>query len=96
MRKKAKMIYDVIDAHPDFFIGRIKNKEDRSLMNITWNLPTPELEAKFLEEAKAQKMLGLKGHRSVGGLRASVYNACPISSVEALVNLMEDFYKRNK
>ncbi|HRS02008.1 MAG TPA: 3-phosphoserine/phosphohydroxythreonine transaminase [Bacteroidota bacterium] len=94
--KKAKMIYDVIDAHPDFFIGRIKNKEDRSLMNITWNLPTPELEAKFLEEAKAQKMLGLKGHRSVGGLRASVYNACPISSVEALVNLMEDFYKRNK
>jgi phosphoserine aminotransferase len=94
--KKAKIIYDIIDAYPEFFIGRIKNKEDRSLMNITWNLPTPELEAKFIEEAKAQKMLGLKGHRSVGGLRASTYNACPISSVEALAKLMEDFYKRNK
>jgi phosphoserine aminotransferase len=94
--KKAKMIYDVIDAHPDFYKGRIKEKEDRSLMNITWNLPTPELEAKFLEEAKSQKMLGLKGHRAVGGIRSSVYNACPMESVEALTKLMEDFYMKNK
>lgn len=94
--KKAKMIYDVIDAYPDFYKSTVANKEDRSLMNITWRLPTPELEEKFVSEAKAKKMLGLKGHRSVGGLRASIYNACPMESVETLVKFMEEFYKANK
>jgi len=94
--KKAKMIYDIIDAYPDFYKGTVVNKEDRSIMNITWRLPTPELEEKFVSEAKARKMLGLKGHRSVGGLRASLYNACPMESVEALAKFMEEFYTANK
>ena len=94
--KKAKMIYDVIDAHPDFYKGTVVNEEDRSLMNITWNLPTPELEDKFVAEAKKLKMLGLKGHRSVGGIRASVYNACPMESIETLVKFMDEFHKANK
>jgi len=95
-QKKAKLIYDVIDAHPEFYRGAVANKEDRSLMNITWTLPKPELEEKFVTEAKAKKMLGLKGHRSVGGMRASVYNACPMESVELLAKFMEEFYKTNK
>ncbi|MCX7984004.1 MAG: 3-phosphoserine/phosphohydroxythreonine transaminase [Bacteroidetes bacterium] len=94
--KKAQIIYDVIDAHPDFYRGTVTVKEDRSLMNITFVLPTPELEDKFAAEAKARKMLGLKGHRTVGGMRASLYNACPIESVELLASFMEDFYKANK
>ena len=94
--KKAKLIYDVFDAWPNFYKGAVVNKEDRSLMNITWTMPTAEIEEKFLSEAKAKKMLGLKGHRSVGGCRASVYNACPVPSVEALAKFMEEFYKANK
>jgi phosphoserine aminotransferase len=94
--KKAKVIYDMIDAYPEFYKGAVKNKEDRSLMNITWNLPTPELEAKFISEAKALNMIGLKGHRSVGGVRASVYNASPIESAQALAEFMKEFYTKNK
>ena len=93
--KKAKLIYDVIDAYPEFYKGAVKNAEDRSLMNITWNLTTPELEAKFISEAKALNMIGLKGHRSVGGVRASVYNACPIESADALAKFMVEFRKNN-
>jgi phosphoserine aminotransferase len=95
-QKKAKLIYDIFDAHPEFYKGSVVNKEDRSLMNITWNLPTPELEEKFIAEAKPKKMLGLKGHRSVGGMRASLYNACPMESVELLAKYMEEFYKAHK
>ncbi len=94
--KKAKLIYDMFDTYPDFYKGAVVCKEDRSLMNITWTMPNPQLEEKFLVEAKARKMLGLKGHRSVGGFRASVYNACPVESVEALVKFMEEFHKANK
>jgi phosphoserine aminotransferase len=93
---KAKLVYDAIDAHAGFYKGAVAVKEDRSLMNITWNLPTPELEDKFVAEAKAKKMLGLKGHRSVGGIRASVYNACPMASAEALATFMEEFFKANQ
>ena len=93
--RKAKLIYDAIDAHPDFYKAAVANKEDRSLMNLTWTLRTPELEEKFIVEAKAKKMLGLKGHRSVGGIRASVYNACPMESVELLARHMEEFFKSN-
>ena len=95
-QKKAKLIYDIFDAYPNFYKSAVAVKEDRSLMNITWNLPTPELEEKFLAEAKTKKMLGLKGHRSVGGMRASVYNACPMESVELLAKFMEEFYAANK
>ncbi|HVN48708.1 MAG TPA: 3-phosphoserine/phosphohydroxythreonine transaminase [Bacteroidota bacterium] len=94
--KKAKLIYDLIDANPAFYKGTVTAKEDRSLMNITFVLPSPELEEKFLTGAKAQRMLGLKGHRSVGGMRASIYNACPMESVELLAKYMEEFYKANR
>ncbi len=95
-QKKSKLIYDIIDAYPNFYKSAVAVKEDRSMMNITWNLPTPELEEKFVSEAKAKKMFGLKGHRSVGGMRASIYNACTTESVELLARFMEEFYKANK
>ena len=94
--KKAGLIYGMIDSYNEFYKGAVAEKGDRSLMNITWNLPTAELEDKFIAEAKKMKMLGLKGHRSVGGIRASVYNACPMESAEALAKFMEEFYKNNK
>lgn len=95
--KKAALLYDFIDANPDFYIGAVKNKDDRSLMNVTWNLPSTELEAKFVEQAfERYSMKNLKGHRSVGGIRASIYNACPIEWVETLVKFMDEFMKENK
>jgi phosphoserine aminotransferase len=94
--KKAALLYDLFDAHADFYKGAVTNPEDRSLMNVTFRLPSEELEAKFIAEAKGQQMFGLKGHRSVGGCRASIYNACPVESVEALAKFMEEFYAVNK
>ncbi|MCB2206500.1 3-phosphoserine/phosphohydroxythreonine transaminase [bacterium] len=94
--KKAALLYDLFDAHADFYKGTVANPDDRSLMNVTFRLPSEELEAKFIAEAKEQKMFGLKGHRSVGGCRASIYNACPVDSVEALARFMEQFYTANK
>jgi phosphoserine aminotransferase len=94
--KKANLLYNLFDAYPTFYKGNVANKEDRSLMNVTFNLPTPELEEEFIVEAKPLKMLGLKGHRSVGGMRASIYNACPVASVELLAKFMEEFYQKNK
>jgi phosphoserine aminotransferase len=95
-KKKAKLIYDIIDAHSGFYKGTVTDKGDRSIMNLTWNLPTPELEEKFVAEAKKKQMVGLKGHRSVGGIRSSLYNACPVGSVEVLAKFMEEFYAANK
>ena len=69
--------------------------DHRSLMNVTFNLPTPELEAQFAKEADAAMLKGLKGHRSVGGLRASIYNAFPAQGVDTLVSFMQDFEKSN-
>lgn len=95
--KKAGILYDYMDANSDFYKPTVAVKEDRSLMNVTWNLNTPELEAQFIAEAKSKhNMTNLKGHRVVGGIRASIYNACPITSVEALVKFMEEFKKANK
>jgi phosphoserine aminotransferase len=95
--KKANLLYDFIDANLDFYKGTIPDKNDRSIMNICWNLNTPELEAQFISEAKKRyNMTNLKGHRSVGGCRASIYNACTYESVEALVKFMEEFMKENK
>lgn len=93
---KAKLIYDVIDGLPDFYKGSVIEKEDRSIMNITFNICKKELEEKFVAEAKAKNMIGLKGHRSVGGIRASVYNANPTESCQALADFMQDFYNANK
>lgn len=95
--KKANLLYDFMDANSDFYKPTVTDKEDRSLMNVTFNLNTPELESIFIEEAKKRhNMTNLKGHRSVGGVRASIYNACPIEWVEALVRFMEEFMKENK
>ena len=92
-RKKAQMIYDVLDNSSFYKAHAAKNS--RSLMNITWRLPNEELEKKFVAEAVANQMSGLKGHRSVGGIRASIYNAMPIEGVEALVAFMKEFERKN-
>ena len=91
--EKAKKIYEVIDAS-GFYRGTAV-KEFRSNMNGTWRLPTEELEAKFVAEAKAAGMGSLKGHRSVGGIRASIYNAFPMAGVDYLVDFMKEFEKKN-
>lgn len=91
---KAKLIYDTIDAAPDFFRGHAA-KDSRSLMNITFRLPSEELEKQFVAEATAAGLGGLKGHRSVGGLRASVYNAMPAAGCQALADFMREFQRKN-
>ncbi len=93
--KKAKILYDVIDKSEGFYIGHAK-KDSRSLMNVTFNIKERELEEKLIKLAQENDMIGLKGHRSVGGLRASIYNAMPIEGVERLANLMEDFRKKHQ
>ncbi len=94
--KKSNLLYNAIDSKVGFYKGSVIDKIDRSIMNITWNLPTEELEEKFMKEATKSNLSGLKGHRSIGGIRASIYNACPMESVEALVEFMENFYSNNK
>ena len=91
--EKARLIYDAIDA-TDFYRGHA-DVDCRSTMNVTFRLPAEELEKKFVAEATAQGLDGLKGHRSVGGIRASIYNAFPREGVEALVSFMKDFERRN-
>ena len=90
---KAKKIYDVIDGS-SFFRGTSK-KEFRSDMNVTFRLPTEELEELFIKQASGEGLKGLKGHRSVGGIRASIYNAFPLAGVDKLVDFMKAFEKRN-
>jgi phosphoserine aminotransferase len=91
--EKARLLYDAIDA-TDFYRGHA-DADSRSPMNVTFRLPSEELEKKFTAEATAQKLDGLKGHRSVGGIRASIYNAFPREGVAALVSFMQDFERRN-
>ena len=91
--RKAGMIYDVIDSG-DFYRGTAR-AEDRSLMNVTFRLASEELEAKFLAEATAMGMAGLKGYRSVGGVRASIYNAFPEAGCEVLAGFMKEFARKN-
>lgn len=91
---KAKYIYDAIDASNGFFKGTVV-KEDRSLMNITFRMPSEELEALFVGEAKKAGMIGLKGHRSVGGCRASTYNSLPLPAAHALAQFMNEFMKKH-
>jgi len=90
---KAKILYDAIDATP-FYRGHA-DADSRSLMNVTFRLPSEELEKKFAVEATAAGLDGLKGHRSVGGIRASIYNAFPRAGVEALVSFMKEFERKN-
>ncbi len=91
--QKARLVYEAIDA-TDFYRGHA-DVDCRSTMNVTFRLPAEELEKKFVSEATAQGLDGLKGHRSVGGIRASIYNAFPREGVEALVSFMKDFERRN-
>jgi phosphoserine aminotransferase len=90
---KAQLLYDAIDA-TDFYRGHA-DADSRSIMNVTFRLPSEELEKSFATEATAAGLDGLKGHRSVGGIRASIYNAFPREGVEALVSFMKDFEKKN-
>ncbi|MBK7104630.1 MAG: 3-phosphoserine/phosphohydroxythreonine transaminase [Ignavibacteriae bacterium] len=92
--EKANILYNYIDESDGYYKGTAV-KEDRSLMNVTFRLPSEELEKKIIAEATAKGFSGLKGHRSVGGLRASIYNAFPQKGVEALVEFMKDFKKNN-
>ena len=92
-RKKAAMLYDFLD-NSEMFKGTVV-AEDRSLMNVPFVTGDDELNAKFVKEATAAGLVNLKGHRSVGGMRASIYNAMPIEGVEKLVQFMADFEKAN-
>ena len=87
--RKAAMLYDEIDSNP-LFRGTAES-EDRSLMNVCFLMNKPELEEEFMNVAKEAGIIGIKGHRSVGGFRASIYNALPVESVEVLVNVMKEF-----
>ncbi|MCP4114024.1 MAG: 3-phosphoserine/phosphohydroxythreonine transaminase [Desulfobacteraceae bacterium] len=90
---KGKLLYDLID-NSDFYRATA-DKDSRSLMNVTFRLPTEELEKLFVEKAAEKGLGGLKGHRSVGGCRASIYNAATMEAVQALVEFMESFAKEN-
>lgn len=94
-KEKAGILYDSIDNSDGYYKGTVAVKEDRSLMNVTYRLPSEELEKKFVAESTEKGFSGLKGHRSVGGIRASIYNAFPKKGVEALVEFMKDFKKNN-
>jgi len=93
-REKGKVLYDTIDQNADFFRAPV-DKESRSLMNVVFRLPTEALEEQFVAEAKKAKMVGLKGHRSVGGIRVSTYNAVSLEAVQTLTTFMRDFAKAN-
>lgn len=93
-KEKAAILYDYIDDSDGYYKGTVA-KEDRSLMNVTYRMPSEELEKKFIAEATEKGFSGLKGHRSVGGLRASIYNAFPKKGVADLVEFMKDFKKNN-
>ena len=91
-RRKATLLYDAIDQS-----GYYKNpvaRDCRSWMNVPFTIPNPELEKTFVAEASKAGLTNLEGHRSVGGMRASIYNAMPIAGVEALVAFMRDFQRR--
>ena len=91
---KARLLYEFID-NSDFFGGTVQ-PDSRSRMNVCFRAPTEELEAKFISEATKRGLDGLKGHRSAGGMRASIYNACPRRAVEALVAFMKEFERANR
>jgi phosphoserine aminotransferase len=93
-KHKAQLVYDVMDQSGGFYRGHAQ-AGSRSVMNVTFRMPNEDLEKQFAKEAAANDLSGLKGHRSVGGLRASLYNALPVESVEALVSFMQEFQRKN-
>ncbi|MCX6035747.1 MAG: 3-phosphoserine/phosphohydroxythreonine transaminase [Chloroflexi bacterium] len=90
---KAGLVYKVIDGSGGFYKGHAKS--DRSVMNVPFRLPNEQLEEQFVSEAKKRDMIGLKGHRSVGGMRASLYNALPVEAAQELVKFMKEFQQKN-
>ena len=91
-RRKADSLYAAIDDSP-FYANPVR-VQDRSTMNVPFTLASSDLDAVFLKEAEAAGLLNLKGHRSVGGMRASIYNAVPEAAVESLIAFMRDFEQR--
>ena len=89
-KRKAGYIYEALDSAPGTYIPHSR-KEDRSLMNVTFNLADKSKEAEFLKGAEGRKLSGLKGHRSVGGIRASIYNAMPEEGCRALADYLREF-----
>lgn len=92
-RRKAQLIYDVIDQQPDFYRCPVE-PASRSVMNIVFRLPDEDAEQRFVKEAAQHQMVGLKGHRSVGGIRVSLYNAVSVQAAEALAGFMREFAAR--
>lgn len=93
-QEKAKLLYDVIDGSGGYFKGHAQ-PANRSLMNVTFRLPSEDLEKKFCKEGEKRGLDGLKGHRSVGGVRASIYNAMPLEGVKQLAEFMKEFQQQN-
>lgn len=93
-QRKADLLYAVLDTHPDFYRGHAL-PESRSLMNVTWRLPDEQLEGRFLAEAAQIGCVELRGHRSVGGIRASLYNAVTLEACQTLATFMENFIRRH-
>ncbi len=93
-RRKAQLLYDAIDSSGGFYRGHAQPAA-RSIMNVCFRLPSVEAEERFVAEAKQRDLHYLKGHRSVGGMRASIYNAMPLAGVEALAQFMREFRQRN-
>ncbi|MBD3230461.1 MAG: 3-phosphoserine/phosphohydroxythreonine transaminase [Candidatus Lokiarchaeota archaeon] len=94
-RKKAKILYDLIDNSDGFYKGHAKI-DSRSLMNVTFNLKTPELESECIAEGAKKGLIGLKGHRSIGGMRASIYNAMTLDGVQALAKFLKEFQEKHE
>lgn len=92
--RKAELLYSAIDSSDGFYRGHA-DKDSRSRMNVTFRLPNEELEKKFVAEALEHNLSGVKGHRSVGGMRASIYNAMPVEGAEALADFMDKFRRSN-
>jgi phosphoserine aminotransferase len=93
-RRKAKMLYDIIDQHKDFYSCRI-HPDCRSIMNVVFTIKNEALLPLFLEEANQAGLVNLRGHRIAGGLRASIYNAMPEAGVALLVDFMRHFIKKH-
>jgi phosphoserine aminotransferase len=89
--QKAGLIYSAIDESNGFYRGTVSNREQRSHMNVTFRLPSEELTEEFVKTAAKNGMVALKGYRTVGGIRASIYNAMPLEGCQALAQFMRDF-----
>lgn len=94
-RAKAELLYGFIDQHADFYRPFVRVKEHRSVMNVTFRLPSEELDARFVAEAKKHNMVGVKGYRTLGGIRISMYNANGLDAIKVLVDFMTEFLRTN-